>query len=132
MTLDAPHGWPAQMAQPVIKVPNFGSLKYSPPKISCFCNLILFRDLHFKVSRSYHLDVELLSIYKLSNIWSHFQKNIFLFRWRFAYFKICVEWFMVVHKENSNKMQQCIKILLFHIYMKLNMFRATFCPSSGA
>jgi hypothetical protein len=22
-------------------------------------------------------------------------------------------------------MQQCIKILLFHIYMKLNMFRAT-------
>jgi hypothetical protein len=35
-------------------------------------------------------------------------------------------------KEKSNKMQQCIKILLFHIYMKLNMFRATRCPSSGA
>jgi len=31
----------------------------------------------------------------------------------------------------SNKMQQCIKIL-FHIYMKLNMFRATHRPSSGA
>jgi hypothetical protein len=31
----------------------------------------------------------------------------------------------VIHKEKSNKMQQCIKILLFHIYMKLNMFRAT-------
>jgi hypothetical protein len=31
----------------------------------------------------------------------------------------------------SNKMQQCINIL-FHIYMKLNMFRATHCPSSGA
>jgi hypothetical protein len=30
-----------------------------------------------------------------------------------------------IHKEKSNKMQQCIKILLFHIYMKLNMFRAT-------
>jgi len=29
-------------------------------------------------------------------------------------------------------MQQCIKILLFHIYMKLNMFRATDRPSSGA
>jgi len=29
-------------------------------------------------------------------------------------------------------MQQCIKILLFHIYMKLNMFRATHCSSSGA
>jgi len=29
-------------------------------------------------------------------------------------------------------MQQCIKILLFQIYMKLNMFRATHCPSSGA
>jgi len=28
-------------------------------------------------------------------------------------------------------MPQCIKIL-FHIYMKLNMFRATRCPSSGA
>ena len=27
-----------------------------------------------------------------------------------------------LHKENSNKMQQCIKILLFHIYMKLKMF----------
>jgi len=26
-------------------------------------------------------------------------------------------------------MQQCIKILLFHIYMKLNMFRATHRPS---
>ena len=37
-----------------------------------------------------------------------------------------------IHKENSNKMQQCIKILLFHIYMKLNMFRATHRPSSGA
>ena len=32
------------------------------------------------------------------------------------------------HKEKSNKMQQCIKILLFHIYMKLNMFRATHRP----
>jgi len=29
-------------------------------------------------------------------------------------------------------MQQCVKILLFRIYMKLNMFRATNCPSSGA
>jgi len=28
-------------------------------------------------------------------------------------------------------MQLCIKIL-FHTYMKLNMFRATHCPSSGA
>jgi hypothetical protein len=37
-----------------------------------------------------------------------------------------------IHKEKSNKMQQCIKILLFHIYMKLNMFRATHRPSSGA
>jgi len=37
-----------------------------------------------------------------------------------------------MHKEKSNKMQQCIKILLFHIYMKFNMFRATHRPSSGA
>jgi len=35
-------------------------------------------------------------------------------------------------KKKSNKMQQCIKILLFDIYMKLNMFRATHRPSSGA
>jgi len=28
-------------------------------------------------------------------------------------------------------MQQCIKMLLFHIYMKLNMFRVTHRPSSG-
>jgi hypothetical protein len=37
-----------------------------------------------------------------------------------------------IHKEKSNKMQQCIKILLFHIYIKLNTFRATHRPSSGA
>jgi len=37
-----------------------------------------------------------------------------------------------IHKEKSNKMQQCIKSLLFHMYMKLNMFRATHRPSSGA
>jgi len=36
-----------------------------------------------------------------------------------------------IHEEKSNKMQQCIKIL-FPIYMKLNMFRATHRPSSGA
>jgi len=34
-------------------------------------------------------------------------------------------------KKKSNKIQQCIKIL-FHIYMKFNMFRATHLPSSGA
>jgi len=30
-----------------------------------------------------------------------------------------------IHKEKSNKMQKCTKILLFRIYMQLNMFRAT-------
>jgi hypothetical protein len=35
-------------------------------------------------------------------------------------------------KEKSNKMQQYIKIVLFHIYMKLSRFRATHHPSSGA
>jgi len=38
----------------------------------------------------------------------------------------------ILHKEKSNKMQQRIKILLIRIYMKLNMFRATHCPASGA
>ena len=33
-----------------------------------------------------------------------------------------------IHKEKSNKMQQCIKISLFHIYMKLNMFRGETPP----
>jgi len=33
-----------------------------------------------------------------------------------------------IHTEKSNKMQQCIKILLFHIYMKLNMFQAVCRP----
>jgi hypothetical protein len=37
-----------------------------------------------------------------------------------------------IHKEKANKMQQCIKILLLRIYTKLNMFRATHRPSSGA
>jgi hypothetical protein len=37
-----------------------------------------------------------------------------------------------IHKEKFNKMQQGIKILLFHIFMKLNMFLATHGPSSGA
>jgi hypothetical protein len=32
-------------------------------------------------------------------------------------------------QRKSNKMQQCIEIL-FHIHMKLNMFRATHRPSS--
>jgi hypothetical protein len=31
-----------------------------------------------------------------------------------------------IHKEKSNEMQQCIKFLLFHIYIELNMFRATY------
>ena len=38
----------------------------------------------------------------------------------------------IIHKEKSNKMQQCIKILLFHTYMKLSMFRTANRPSSGA
>jgi hypothetical protein len=37
-----------------------------------------------------------------------------------------------IHTEKSNKMQKCIRILLFHIYMKLDMFWATRRPSSGA
>jgi hypothetical protein len=37
-----------------------------------------------------------------------------------------------IHKEKSKKMQHCIRILLFHINMKLNTFRATHHLSSGA
>ena len=37
-----------------------------------------------------------------------------------------------IHKEKFDKMQQCIKISLFHIYMKLHMFQATHRTSSGA
>ena len=35
-------------------------------------------------------------------------------------------------KKKSNNLQKCIKILLFYIYMKLNMFLATHRPLSGA
>jgi hypothetical protein len=38
----------------------------------------------------------------------------------------------MIYKEKSNKMQQCIKILLFLIYMKLIMFRKTHRPTSRA
>jgi len=44
----------------------------------------------------------------------------------------CAHLLEPIHKEKSNMMQQCIKILLFLIYMKLDMFRATHRPSSGA
>jgi len=65
----------------------------------------------------------------------------------------CSKHVEVIRKEKSNELQQCIKIfiiprlfakktptkcknvskyLLFHIYMKLNMFRATHSLSSGA
>jgi hypothetical protein len=36
-----------------------------------------------------------------------------------------------IHKEKSNKMQNYIQILLFQVYMKLDMFRATHRPSLG-
>jgi hypothetical protein len=41
-------------------------------------------------------------------------------------------WDTESHKEKSNKMHQCIRLLLFHICMRLNMFRATHRPLSGA
>jgi len=37
----------------------------------------------------------------------------------------------IIHKENQTTCNSVPKFL-FHIYMKLNMFRATHCPSSGA
>ena len=39
---------------------------------------------------------------------------------------------LTIHKEESNKMQKYIKILLFYIHIKLNMFRTPHRPSSGA
>jgi len=41
------------------------------------------------------------------------------------------EMYNVIHTEIANKMQQCINIY-YSMYMKLNMFRATNHPSSGA
>jgi len=37
-----------------------------------------------------------------------------------------------VHKENPTRCNSVSGFLLFHIYMKLNMFRVTYHPSSGA
>ena len=39
---------------------------------------------------------------------------------------------LAIHKEKSDLMQRCIKISLFHINMKLNMFQVTHNPPSGA
>jgi len=47
-------------------------------------------------------------------------------------FHLILTLIQAIHKEKSNKMQQCIKILLFPIDIKLNLFRATHRPSSGA
>jgi len=64
--------------------------------------------------------------------------NILCFKTQFFMLKIYVVdvrgsvHHSTICKEKSNKMQQCAKILLFHIYMKLNMFRVTHRPSSGA
>jgi len=50
---------------------------------------------------------------------------------------LCCSWCLWIRASlynsytNSNEIPQCIKIL-FHIYMKLVMFRATHRPSSGA
>jgi hypothetical protein len=52
----------------------------------------------------------------------------------FFYFKLDVcgsVHHSTIHKEESNKMQKYVNILLFHIYVKLNMFWATHRPSSG-
>jgi hypothetical protein len=62
-----------------------------------------------------------VSLYYSDNLWN--AKRIFI------KFDIRVP---LNYKKKSNKMQQCIKILLFQIYMKLNMFRATHRPSSEA
>jgi hypothetical protein len=37
-----------------------------------------------------------------------------------------------LHKENPTGCNNVSELLLFHIYIKLNMFRATHRPSSGA
>ena len=37
----------------------------------------------------------------------------------------------IIHKENPTRCNSVLKFL-FHVYMKLNMFRATYRPSSGA
>ena len=60
----------------------------------------------------------------------HFWKYLvkFFLEWEMFQTKVVER----IHKEKSNKMQQSIKTLLLHIYMKLNMFRATHRPSSGA
>jgi len=54
-------------------------------------------------------------------------------RTRFLLYGVCVFFFLLssIHIENPTKMQHCIKIL-FHIYVKLNICRATHRPSSGA
>ena len=61
-------------------------------------------------------------------------KIIYLLRYTRIFVIKTIKWTPsadIIRIEKSNKMPQCIKIL-FHIYMKFNMFLATHRPSSGA
>jgi hypothetical protein len=72
-------------------------------------------------SNVYHLHHRKYDIYHISVLY------------RLSWFDVCGSvHHSTIYKEKSNKVQQCIKILLFRIYMKLNMFWATHRPSSGA
>jgi hypothetical protein len=83
-----------------------------------------------------------LMIYSVHSPRGPVYNNIKLYKYDFTHFgipmrvtihMIFVDLCIIIYftQKKSNKMQQCIKIL-FHIYMKLNMFRATHHPSSGA
>jgi len=54
---------------------------------------------------------------------AHYIAEINTYRLKFVDSCIIVQFI-----KKSNKMQQCIKLLLFHIYMKFNMFQATHRP----
>ena len=100
------------------------------------CRVLAFSTIFFHSWRSWACSVHLRSFIFLRSFltWSSYL-CLGLPTGRVIYgCHLCIFFTMhtKIHKEKSNKMQQCIKILLFLIYMKLNMFRATNRPSSGA
>ena len=83
----------------------------------------------FNVQKFYVLLTKFIYVCSVVSVYSC-NWLVFLTGSEFVYF-VTQTVFKCNSQRKSNKMQQYINIL-FHIYVKLNMFRATYRPSSGA
>ena len=101
----------SETINPVILVHVLGNLK----KKSAFCSTV------FEGHNFLHLTIN-------SDILWHISISCSVMYLTFVDPCIIVQ----VVKKNPTRCNSVSKFLLFHIYMKLNMFRATHRPSSGA